>query len=280
MIPSDLLGIFFALTSALVWGSGDFSGGLAARRSGQFQVLALAATSGVLMLALFAIWWDEPLPSAGGVFWAGAAGVSGAIGIACLYRGLSLGNAAVVAPAAAVISAALPVVYSLFALGAPRPGQLAGFTLALLGIWLVSSGAGSGEAGRQALLLALLAGLGFGGFFILIAQVEPGLVFTPLIVARAVSLGVALLLLLARRDTLPSLTSNPVALAAGLLDSGGNIFFLLAQQFTRLDVAAVLSSLYPATTVLLAYLILKETVSPAQWLGATCCLAAVVLIAL
>jgi len=280
MIPSDLLGIFFALTSALVWGSGDFSGGLAARRSGQFQVLALAAISGVLMLILFAIWWGEPLPSARGVFWAGAAGVSGAIGIACLYRGLSLGNAAVVAPAAAVISAALPVVYSLFALGAPRPGQLAGFALALLGIWLVSSGAGSGEAGRQALLLALLAGLGFGGFFILIAQVEPGLVFTPLIVARAVSLGVALLLLLARRDALPSLTSNPVALAAGLLDSGGNIFFLLAQQFTRLDVAAVLSSLYPATTVLLAYLILKETVSPAQWLGAICCLAAVVLIAL
>jgi drug/metabolite transporter (DMT)-like permease len=280
MIPSDLLGIFFALTSALVWGSGDFSGGLAARRSGQFQVLALAALSGVIMLVLFAIWWGEPLPSASGAFWAGAAGVSGAVGIACLYRGLSLGNAAVVAPSAAVISAALPVIYSLFALGAPRPGQLAGFALALLGIWLVSSTAAGGQAGRQALLLALLAGLGFGGFFILIAQVEPGLVFTPLIVARTVSLGVALLLLLVRRAALPALTSNPVALAAGLLDSGGNIFFLLAQQFTRLDVAAVLSSLYPATTVLLAYLILKETVSPAQWLGAACCLGAVVLIAL
>jgi drug/metabolite transporter (DMT)-like permease len=280
MIPADLLGVLFALISAFVWGSGDFSGGLATRRSSQFHVLALAALSGILMLLIFALLWGETLPSSTSAFWAGMAGLSGAIGITALYRGLSLGNAAVVAPTAAVVSAALPVLFSALTEGLPRPAQLAGFGLAILGIWLVSTSSNGVGASRQGIGLAFIAGLGFGGFFILIAQVEADLVFGPLVVARAVMLGAALFLLLLRRMPIPALTSNPTALLAGLLDAGGNIFYLLAQQFTRLDVAAVLSSLYPATTVLLAYLILKENVSGFQWLGAALCLAAVILIAL
>jgi drug/metabolite transporter (DMT)-like permease len=279
MIPADILGIVLALTSAFVWGSGDFSGGLATRRSSQFHVLALAALAGVLILLILAAWWGEPLPSLNSAFWAAAAGVAGAVGIAALYRGLALGNVAIVAPTAGVVSAALPVVFGLLSEGLPRPAQLAGFALAILGIWLVSRSATGGQVSLQSLLLAILAGLGFGAFFILIAQVEPGQVFGPLVVARFVSFGAALVMLLIRRQALPSFTSNPIALLAGVLDSGGNIFYLLAQQFTRLDIAAVLSSLYPATTVLLAYLILKEKVTWSQWLGAGLCLAAVALIA-
>ena len=101
-------------------------------------------------------------------------------------------------------------------------------------------------------MLACLAGVGFGGFFILLGQVEPGKVFTPLLIARVVALCVALLMLLIYRMSLPRLTSNPMALLAGVLDVGGNVFYLLAKQFVRLDVAAVLASLYPVTTVILA----------------------------
>jgi drug/metabolite transporter (DMT)-like permease len=208
------------------------------------------------------------------------AGVSGALGIAALYRGLSLGQAASVAPTAAVIGAALPVIFSLFTEGQPRQSQLIGFLLAILGIWLVSKSTKTVQLSQSALGLAFLAGIGFGGFFILIAQVETGAVFTPLIIARLVSLGTAILLLLANRLDPLAPVSNPVAWLAGLLDAGGNIFYFMAQQFTRLDVAAVLSSLYPATTLMLAYLVLNEKVSSTQWLGAALCLISVALIAL
>jgi drug/metabolite transporter (DMT)-like permease len=275
MLSADGLGILFALTSALVWGSGDFSGGLAARRSNQFQVLALSALSGILMLLALAVVRHESLPSLSSILWAILAGASGAVGIATLYRALSLGNAATVAPAAGVVGAALPVVFGTFTAGLPGMTRLTGFILALLGIRLVSKSSTTDSVSRQALSSALLAGGGFGGFFILIAQVEPGVVFTPLIVARCALLGVAVLMLLARGTPLPSLISNPTALVAGMLDAGGNVFYLVAKHFTRLDVVVVLASLYPAATMLLARIVLKEKISRAQWLGAAVCLTAI-----
>lgn len=130
------------------------------------------------------------------------------------------------------------------------------------------------------MVLAFLSGIGFGGFFVFIAQVDRGQVFAPVLVARIVTLCIAFVMLKLRRIPTPGLTSNPIALLAGVLDTGGNVFYLLATQFTRMDVAAVLSSLYPASTVFLATIILKEKVTRAQWVGVGVCLAAVVLITL
>ena len=275
-----MLGILFALTTAFVWGGGDFSGGLATRRHSQFQVLALSALSGIVLLVTSVVLWGESLPTPRGVLLAAIAGVSGATGVAALYRALSFGEAASVAPTAAVVSAVLPVLFSMFTEGLPGAMRLAGFLLAFLGIWLVSKSSTTGDqALQQGVLLACLAGVGFGGFFILIAQAEPGKVFTLLVVARLVSLGIALLMLRVRRLPLPSPGSNPIALLAGVLDAGGNVFYLLARQFTRLDVAVVLSSLCPAVTVLLAHYISKQYVSRAQWMGVGLCLVAVALIA-
>src|SRR5262245_17921605 len=138
MFSADLLGVLFGLTSALIWGSGDFSGGLATRRSNQFQVLALASLTGVLILLVLTFLRSETLPSPPDALWAGLAGLSGALGILALYRALSLGYAAAVAPTAAVISAALPVIFNLFVAGRPTTLQLAGFGLAIVGIGLVS----------------------------------------------------------------------------------------------------------------------------------------------
>jgi drug/metabolite transporter (DMT)-like permease len=281
MFPASALGVFFALTSAAVWGSGDFSGGVATRRGSQYHVLALSALSGIVLLAALAILRREAWPPPAGWAWAALGGVSGALGIACLYRALSLGHAASVAPTTAVISAALPVVVGALSAGLPGSSQLAGFAVAVPGLWLVSASAQTGlPVSRPELVLAVLAGLGFGGFFVFIGQVERGYIYTPLVIARGLTLGTALLLIFGRRLPLPSLVGNPVALLAGVLDAGGNIFYVLARQYTRLDVAAVLSSLYPAATVLLAWLVLKERISRRQWLGAALCLAAVGLIAL
>ena len=262
-----------------MWGSGDYCGGRAARRLDSFQVLGLAAVAGVILLTLAAFGRGETLAVDAGAAWAAGAGLSGALGIVALYRGLAIGSAAAVAPAAAVVAAALPVLFSAVTEGAPRPVQSVGFALALAGIWLVARAAPRGTESRAGVRLGLLAGVGFGGFLILIAQVEVSSVFVPLAIARAVMLVVGVLVLVGRGLALPGLASSPMALLAGILDAGGNVLYLLARQHVRLDVAAVLSSLYPVATVLLARVVSDEPVSPTQWVGAGVCLAAVGLIA-
>ncbi len=279
LLPANLLGIIFALTSAIVWGSGDFAGGYATRRNSQFQVLAVSAFSGLVILIVAGFLWRETFPSARGMLWAMLGGISGALGIAAFYRALSMGHNASIAPTSAVIGAALPVVFSSFTEGLPAFTRLLGFGLAFAGIWLVSTASNSqGGVTRQGFLLACLAGLGFGGFFIFLGQVDRGKIFTPLVIARCLTLCTGLILIRLKRLPLLSLTSNPPALLAGVLDAGGNLFYVLARQFTRLDIAAVLSSLYPASTVLLASLILKEKGSRSQWVGVLICLAAIILI--
>ncbi len=267
-----------ALASALVWGSGDFAGGCAARRVDAFQVLALSALSGIALLLGCAVAWREPWPPGESVAWAAIAGVSGAVGIASLYRGLSLGSAAVVAPTAAVITAAFPVVWSAATTGLPRPAQGIGFLVAILGIWLVARSGAASAVSITALRLAVLAGIGFGGFLILVARVRADVVFLPLVVTRTVTLATALGVLWKQGTPWPAVRASPVALVAGALDAGGNVLFLLARQETRLDVASVLSSFYPIATVTLARIILGEPVAGVQWMGAAVCLVAVALI--
>jgi drug/metabolite transporter (DMT)-like permease len=185
----------------------------------------------------------------------------------------------VVAPTAAVLTAAIPVSFNFITSGAPKTTQLAGFGVALVGIWLVSrSPVENGVISRQVFGMAILAGAGFGGFFILIAHIGPGPLFSPLVVARVMTFLTGLILLRWARLPLLWPRANPPAALAGLLDAGGNVFYLLASQFTRLDIAAVLASLYPAATVLLSSLLLKERIARAQWLGLGLCLVAIALI--
>jgi drug/metabolite transporter (DMT)-like permease len=277
-LSTNLLGVMFGLLSAGVWGSGDFSGGRAARHSHSIQVVALSAIAGVAALSLCAVLWHETWPSLSGAGWAALAGVAGSIGVSALYRGLASGQTAMVASTSAVISAILPVGFGLLTGGLPSATRLAGFALALAGIWLVSRPAQTGRAILSQFLLACLAGAGFGLFMIFIVQIESGPVFFPLVVARAVSLCLALVLLRLNGRPLPPIGSNPAALLAGALDAGGNVLYMLSQRLTRIDVAAVLSSLYPAATVLLAWVLLKERVSRSQWVGVVICLAAIGLI--
>jgi drug/metabolite transporter (DMT)-like permease len=278
-VTPHILGVLCALLSAVTWGTGDFGGGIATKSKNQYQVLFLVSIPGIAVLAVFALLFKEGGPSAKDALWAFSAGLSGAFGIAALYKGLSLGNAAAVAPTAAVIGAGLPVVFSCLELGLPGSVQILGFIVAIIGIWLVSRPpGGQRHASRQELILAIIAGIGFGGFFILIAQVDKGLVFLPLVISKTAAIIFAVTILLFRHETLPSMKGSSIALASGLFDAGGNIFFMLAKQYTRLDVAAVLASMYPAITVILAWLVLREKVCSSQWQGVVLCVIAVALI--
>lgn len=277
----DLPGLISALASALVWGSGDFAGGLASRRSTQFQVVAIASLSGLLALALLAVVLHEPVPAPTSLGWAAAAGISGAAGMAALYRGLAGGRAALVAPTSGVVGAAVPVVVGSIVEGPPGAADLAGMAIGIVGIWLVSQGGASSEDGKKyrGLLLGILAGMGFGGYFVLIAQVGSGPVFSPLVAAKLAAFAVALVAVAGERSSLPGVRENPIAPIAGVLDAAGNVLYLVAAQLTRLDFAAVLASMYPASTVVLSRVILHEGISRRQWAGGVMCLAAVALIA-
>jgi drug/metabolite transporter (DMT)-like permease len=279
MLGEDLAAVGFGLASALSWGAGDFSGGLATKRAPVFSVLAVGHGAGLLLLIVLALVWGEPLPSATHLGWGLAAGLAGAVGLASLYRALAVGQMGVVAPVSAVLTAALPALFSMLIEGMPGLPKLIGFGLALLGIWLVA-GAGPTAGGRDGLGLALLAGCGFGIFFILLHRAGENAVFWPLTAARAGSLGLVLPIALGRRQYLRSdLRLFGVVLLSGALDVAGNAFFVLAGQAGRLDVAAILSSLYPASTVLLAALLLGERVMRVQVAGIVAALAAIALIA-
>ena len=276
-----LIGALLALSAAAVWGGADFCGGLASRRDSQYQVVVLSGFSGLVLLIAAAIWSQEAFPDAAGIAWSVLAGVTGGLGIAALYRALAIAPAAVVAPTAGVIGTLLPVLVSLLTQGLPPYTSLAGFGLAFVGIYTVAGDSKAATpASRQGLLLAFLAGIGFGGFFTSLGQVSGELVFTPLIITRSVTTLTGLLLVRLVRLPLPAPLSNPTALLAGLLDACGNLLYIIALQHTRLDISAVLGSLYPASTVILAALVLKERISARQGLGVLACLGAVVLITL
>jgi uncharacterized membrane protein len=279
MLGAELAAVVFGLASALSWGAGDFSGGLATKRAPVFGVLTIGQVVGLLLLIVLALVWGEPLPAAVDLGWGLVAGIAGAVGLASLYRALAVGQMGMVAPLSAVLTAGLPALFGVLTEGMPGAPKLLGFGLALVAIWLV---AGTGAAGgsRDGLGLALLAGCGFGVFFILVHRAGANAVFWPLVAARVGSLGLVLPLALGRRQLAwPEPRLLVLVMLSGSLDVAGNAFFVLAGQAGRLDVAAILASLYPASTVLLAALLLGERVMRVQLVGIVAALAAIALIA-
>jgi drug/metabolite transporter (DMT)-like permease len=270
--------IGFGLLSALIWGAGDFCGGLATRRARPFSVVFVAEISGAVLLLLAALVFGQPLPQGVDLLWSGAAGLAGAVGLLGLYTALSRGHMGIVAPISAVIAALVPIAAGALLEGLPNTTQLAGFAVALAAVWLLSSGGTHGISLRE-LRLALLAGLGFGFYFVLIDRAAPASGFWNLTFARTFATVVLLALMLAMRHPLfPPRDVLPLNILNGALDAGGNLFFVLAATAGRLDVASVLASLYPGATVLLAWLLLGERLNRPQAVGVAAALLAIVLI--
>jgi drug/metabolite transporter (DMT)-like permease len=230
-----------------------------------------------MMLAL--AWFSgEPMPPASTLWWGAAAGVTGAFGVAALYKGLAIGRMGVIAPVASVLTAVLPVIIGMATEGLPDRLQLAGFALALVSIWLIARPDGEVDSHRG-LGLAILAGVSFGLFLACAKQAGHHGVFWPMTAARVASTALMLIIVaFSPRDSRPLLPNLTPILIAGVLDSGANALFVAATQHGRLDVAAVLSSLYPASTVILARVLLKERISGMQSVGIVAALMSVALI--
>lgn len=276
----ELSAIFFGLLSALSWGGGDFCGGLSTRRADPYTVVFMAEFVGAALLAALALSFREAAPDLTHLVWAGAGGLLGAVGLLVLYQALSTGHMGIVAPLTAVISGGMPVIYGLITDGLPDALHIAGLVVALMAVWLLAGGVGE-TLTRRDLIYTLIAGTSFGFYFVFIdAGTSEGAVFWSLTWARLLG-GLLLLaaILVMRRPVLPPRAVLPINSMAGLLDAGGNLFFALAAVAGRLDVAAILASLYPGVTVLLAWGFLGQRLNRPQALGVAAALAAIVLIA-
>jgi len=267
-----------SLSAAAIWGGGDFAGGIATRRANVFRVVAGAHACGLLLMLALAWMTGEPMPPRSSLGWGVVAGITGAFGIAALYKGLAIGRMGVVAPVASVITAILPVLFGFRTEGLPDRLQLAGFALALVSIWFVAWPDGEIDS-RRGLGLAILAGVMFGLFLVSGKQAGHYGIFWPLVAARSASTLLMLLIVgFSPRDPRSLRPALLPILLSGLCDSGANALFIAATRHGRLDVAAVLSSLYPASTVILARVLLKERISRMQGVGIVGALAAVALI--
>lgn len=273
-----LLAALSALAAAFAWGSGDFTAGLAARRIGPFRTVLLSYGVGLATLVLAAVLRREPMAQPVDLIWGALAGFAGTIGLAALLRGFTIGRMGIVAPLSATLGTAIPVVIAGATLGLPGNRQLTGFGLAMLSIWLLSRPESSGLR-PAGLGMGLLAGLGFAGFFVGLDQVSDGPVFWPLAAGRLAS---CLVLTAIAWVTHRTIVQRPLPVGllalAGVLDVAGNLFFLLAVQSGRLDVAAALVALYPAVTAVLARLVSSEHLTRLQIFGVGVAIAAIVLI--
>jgi len=301
-----------SVIAVFLWGAADFAGGLGSRRANAFVLTAFSHVCAFALMFVIALSQHGAFPDRASIVWALIAGAVGGFSLAVFYRALASGQMGLTAPIAALLGAAIPTMVDIAQEGAPSRWTIAGFGLAILAIWLItrpepSGGESSGEessrkessevdssnvdsseqepsggdsSGRPAGVgMAALAGVGFAGFYLCIHQASGSPVWIAAI-SRIGSFSTTAVAVLATRA--PLTLDRPRAglgMAAGFLDITASALFIFASQHGRLDEAVVITSLYPAMTVLLARVILKEHFSRWKFIGLLAALAAVPLIA-
>jgi len=313
-VPENVL---FALAAAASWGGGDFSGGMGVKAAGSsptgaLRLVIIAHAVSLTVLTLLCIVTGVAWPHGAAMVWSIAAGVAAGFSLTAFYIALARGAMGVSAAVSGVLAATIPAIVSICMEGAPGAVRLAGFGVALVAIWMIAAGDSPENADaryeiRDArvgpipasnlkfrisnLALAIIGGLGFGFYFTALRMSNGLGVMEPIALARAASLVTCLVLLAVvswRRKSAaanqpgPWLTRAAIGWAMGvaLLDTGGNLLLVAATRTGRLDVAAVLASLYPAATILLAAWRLHEHPTKRQLAGMVAALAAVVMITL
>lgn len=271
---------FLALGAAILYGVSDFAGGLAARKKTTLVVFFIAQAAGLIALAMIQALLPAATPTRADVLWGAAAGLTGGVGVALLYHALAIGAMAVVAPTTAVCAVAIPVLISVLLGERPSPLGAAGIALAIAAIILVSrERSAKGAASSRGIGIALASGVLIGLFFVSLARTERAAALWPLVVARVLSVAVFGVVVVARRQPLgmPARVAA-LTLVCGVLDGLANTLYLLATREGRLSLVVTLASLYPAATVLLARLFLRERLNPWQRAGVVGALGAIVLI--
>ena len=293
-----------ALAAAALWGGGDVCGGMGVKQAGgstkaalRFVVVSHCISLTVLLVILAVL--HRPLHFGAPALWAVAGGVAGGVGLTAFYIALSRGAMGAAAVVSGLLAAAVPAVVSSAMEGAPRALTLAGFGMAAAAIWMIAAGDSpeNQDSYGGSLALAAFGGVAFGLYFVALRMANPLGLVAPMAIARCGSLAVCGLLLGAmairgatsERQTQRTLRTPrfakgvgpllPWALGVALMDTGGNVMFVAATRLGRLDVAAVLASLYPAGTILLAAWHLHERPTRRQVAGMAAALAAVVMIA-
>ena len=268
------------ISSAVAWGTGDFSGGLAARKSNAYTVVLFSQLIGALFLVGLVYFSAENIPGMQALLLGAIGGVCGSLGLVALYRAFARGRMGIVAPVSAVITAIMPIVFTFLHQGLPEYIQVVGFGLALAAVWLISHGKGDAGLSLEEMVLPVMAGVGFGLYFIFLGVAAADSVTWPLLTARGSSLIVVFIFFMVKKDAgLPSRAHFSLIALTGILDAAGNALFAVAAHVGRLDISATLSSLYPAVTVLLAWAILKERLVAQQWCGVAIVMIALVCIA-
>ncbi|HEY6338214.1 MAG TPA: DMT family transporter [Candidatus Sulfotelmatobacter sp.] len=303
-----------SLGAVFIWGTSDFIGGYGVRRANAFVFSALSHACAMALMLTVALAQHAPFPSRTSVMWALLAGGIGGFSLAIFYRALAEGKMGLTAPVAALLSAAIPTLADIAMEGAPHPWTFVGFALAIVAIWLMTRsepvpGADSKPENSEStpetsvdsaqrfdqkeaddkersggapkgVAVAALAGVGFAAFYLCIRQAGAGSPLWIAAVSRAASFVATAAAVVATKAPLRlDLPRAGMAAFAGSFDITGSALFIYASQHGRLDEAVVIASLYPAVTVILARLILKEHFSRWRFIGLLAALAAVPMIA-
>lgn len=274
-----------SVAAVFVWGASDFAGGYGCRRANAFVLTAFSHACAFVWMCTIALADHAALPNSASIFWAILAGAIGGFSLAIFYGALAQGHMGLSAPIAALLGASIPTMVDIALQGAPSRWSLIGFALAILAIWLITrpepqNATENAETGApKGVAAAALAGVGFAGFYLCIHQASGSPIWDAAI-SRIGSFTATAIAVVATRARL-HLDRPALALGAfaGFFDVSGTALFIFASQHGRLDEAVVITSLYPAVTVLLARLVLKEHFSRWKFVGLLAALAAVPLIA-
>jgi drug/metabolite transporter (DMT)-like permease len=280
MTPSiQLVPTGFGLAAVLSWGTSDFLGGFASRRANAYFLTAISHAGGLALALALAITSRASFPPLASMSWAMLGGACGGAALALFYRALAGGHMGLTAAVAAVVGAAIPATVGILFDGLPGTLALTGFGLAALGIWLIARPDEGGLTSR-AFATAVICGIGFAGFYIFMQRTGDASALWSSAGSRFAALVVTTLIVAAGRHLHGvDLQRAGIGVVAGMLDVTGTICFVRATQTGRLDAAVMLSSLYPAITVILARVFLREHFTRWKLVGMLAALAAVPLIA-
>ena len=278
-VPPTLLPALLALTSAVLWGISDFGGGVLGRRAPIFGVLLATQSVGFVIASLGLVVRSEPMLEGPDLGLALLAGGLAAIGVGSLYRGLAVGRMGVVAPVTAVLTATTPAIIGIAWQGFPGPIVFVGFALAIVAVIIVSVVPDDSSGRPAGLGYALVGGFTLGLLGVVLSRIDLQYAFAPLALMRALELVLFVTVVAIRglawrmpRSTLP------LVVLVGVMDVAGNLTFLTAARTGDLSIAAVLSSLYPVVTVVLAAALLRERITRSHAAGVALAFVAIALI--